>query len=61
MYFSSAKEMEKLDELAVAHGLEIRQMMELAGWHILGFFDELDINNDKSVVIVCGRGYKYYK
>lgn len=30
-YFATAQEMEKLDRIAVAEGLKIRQMMELAG------------------------------
>lgn len=58
MYFSTAKEMERLDELAVSSGLEIRQMMELAGWHMLSVFNDLKIDKDKNILIVCGRGNK---
>lgn len=58
MYFSTAQEMERLDELAVENGLEIRQMMELAGWHILGVFRELKIPTGARVVIAVGKGNK---
>jgi NAD(P)H-hydrate epimerase len=58
MYYSTAKEMEKLDELAVAHGLDIAQMMELAGWHMLTVFDELSIREDKKITVVAGKGNK---
>lgn len=58
MYFSTAKEMEQLDRLAVADGLEIRQMMELAGWHMLAVFERLKIGKDTHVVVVTGKGNK---
>lgn len=58
MYYASAKEMEKLDEIAVQSGLEIRQMMELAGWHIVPLFHTLGINQDSKIVVVCGTGNK---
>ena len=57
-YYSTKEEIEKLDDLAVANGLEIRQMMELAGWHILAVFDELKIPKTAKVVVVCGKGNK---
>ena len=58
MYFSTADEMEKLDELAVEHGLEIRQMMELAGWHMVEVFNKLSIGLSDQIVIVVGKGNK---
>lgn len=58
MYYATAEEMEKLDRLAVERGLEIRQMMELAGWHMVTMFDRLDISSGESVVVVCGKGNK---
>lgn len=57
-YFATSSEMEKLDNIAVENGLEIRQMMELAGWHILRVFSELEIEKNKKVLIVCGKGNK---
>ena len=44
MYFASADEMAKLDDIAVASGLEIRQMMELAGWHMLSVIKDMEIS-----------------
>jgi len=58
MYFASAEEMAKLDDLAVNSGLEIRQMMELAGWHILQLFAEAKIEQGAKVAIVVGKGNK---
>ena len=58
MYYSTAKEMEKLDVLAMENGLEIRQMMELAGWHMLSVFRKLNISLNAKVVVVCGKGNK---
>jgi NAD(P)H-hydrate epimerase len=58
MYYATAAEMEKLDDLAVANGLEIRQMMELAGWQMLALFRRLEITEDLPVVVVCGKGNK---
>lgn len=57
-YFASTREMALLDKLAVEHGLEIRQMMELAGWHMLELFDRLSIKRDKKVTVVVGKGNK---
>jgi NAD(P)H-hydrate epimerase len=58
MYHSTAKEMEKLDILAVKNGLEIRQMMELAGFHMVEVFRQLKIKKSKKITIVCGTGNK---
>ena len=58
MYYATADEMEKLDEVAVENGLEIRQMMELAGWHMLCVFDELGVSFDAAVAITVGHGNK---
>lgn len=58
MYFATASEMEHLDDLAVEHGLEIRQMMELAGWHILQVFQEEQVSRDQRIVVVVGKGNK---
>jgi len=57
-YFATAKEMERLDRYAVQHGLEIRQMMELAGWHMVSLFERLKIPKSSKVAVVCGRGNK---
>ena len=58
MYYSTAKEMERLDELAVASGLEIRQMMELAGWHMVTLFAAENIPTTARITIVVGKGNK---
>ena len=58
MYYATAKEMEQLDKLAVQSGLEIRQMMELAGWHMVSLFEVLRISKLSSVVVVVGKGNK---
>ncbi|PIS04881.1 MAG: NAD(P)H-hydrate epimerase [Candidatus Buchananbacteria bacterium CG10_big_fil_rev_8_21_14_0_10_42_9] len=58
MQFTTAKQMERLDELAVANGLEIRQMMELAGWHMVELFRTLKIKKTARVVAVAGKGNK---
>ncbi len=58
LYYATASEIEKLDQLAVKYGLEIRQMMELAGWYILAVFDELKIPKYAKVIVVCGKGNK---
>ncbi len=50
--------MERLDEIAVANGLPIRTMMELAGERIIPVFDALDISKDSHVAVVCGKGNK---
>ena len=58
MYYATAKEMERIDKLAVQNGLEIRQMMELAGWHIVSLFKILRISKQSPVVVVVGKGNK---
>ena len=50
--------MERLDQVAVDSGLEIRQMMELAGWHMVRLFERLEVEAGASVAIVCGVGNK---
>ncbi|MBI4127674.1 MAG: NAD(P)H-hydrate epimerase [Parcubacteria group bacterium] len=50
--------MERLDRLAVAHGLEIRQMMELAGFHMATLFKVLRVPSQSAVTVVCGKGNK---
>lgn len=55
-YFATAKDMETLDTIATEHGLEIQQMMELAGWHILRLFSLLSIGKEKQICIVVGKG-----
>ena len=56
MYYATAKEMARLDDLAIKNGLEIRQMMELAGWHMLVLFRHLKISQKSRITIVCGKG-----
>ncbi|PIR74789.1 MAG: NAD(P)H-hydrate epimerase [Candidatus Magasanikbacteria bacterium CG10_big_fil_rev_8_21_14_0_10_47_10] len=58
MYYATAKEMERLDNLAVQNGLEIRQMMELAGWHMFSLLAGLKISTRAKIVIVVGKGNK---
>jgi len=58
MYYATAKEMERLDEIAVQYGLEIQQMMELAGWHMVSLLQELHIDQNSKIVVVCGKGNK---
>jgi NAD(P)H-hydrate epimerase len=58
MYYATAQEMEELDKRAEENGLEIRQMMELAGYHMLAVFLKLGIDKGKSVGVVCGKGNK---
>lgn len=50
--------MERLDILAVKSGLLIRQMMELAGFHIVEVFKRLKIQKSAKIVIVVGKGNK---
>ncbi len=58
MYYGTEKQMEKIDVLAVRYGLQIRQMMEIAGWHMVGVFRLLKINKSRKIVIVIGKGNK---
>lgn len=57
MQYFNFEEIQKLDDLAVENGLEIRQMMELAGWRMIELLRVLRINK-KKVCIVCGKGNK---
>ncbi|PSO45979.1 MAG: NAD(P)H-hydrate epimerase [Parcubacteria group bacterium QH_9_35_7] len=58
MHRSTAEEMKKIDKLAVESGLEIKQMMELAGWHMISVFDQLDLHTGNKVTILAGKGNK---
>lgn len=58
MYYASEKEMETLDALAVRSGLEIGQMMELAGWHMVSLFKKLRMPKSAVITIVVGKGNK---
>jgi NAD(P)H-hydrate epimerase len=58
MYYATAKQMSRLDELAVKNGLEIRQMMELAGWQMLVLFRQLKISKKNKITIIIGKGNK---
>lgn len=58
MNYATREEMRRLDRLAVNNGLQIRQMMELASWHILSLFNELEIENKEKVCVVVGKGNK---
>jgi len=50
--------MAKLDEKAVASGLEIRQMMELAGWHMIQLLARLELGDTNKIAVVVGKGNK---
>jgi len=58
MYHSTTQEIEELDRVAVAGGLEIRQMMELAGFHMLAVFGKEKISKESAIAVVCGKGNK---
>ncbi|MFC1663064.1 NAD(P)H-hydrate epimerase [Patescibacteria group bacterium] len=58
MYYASAREMARLDDLAINNGLEIRQMMELAGINIVPLFKRLGIGKKVKIVVVVGKGNK---
>jgi len=58
MYYADAEEMERLDALAVENGLEIRQMMELAGWHMVSVFRQLKITKGSKIMVLVGKGNK---
>lgn len=58
MYYSTEKQMEKLDILAIRYGLEIRQMMELAGFHMVEVLRLLKVSKKSQIVIVVGKGNK---
>lgn len=50
--------MAKMDRLAVSAGLEVRQMMELAGFAILDLLERLKVSRSGLIVIVVGKGNK---
>ena len=54
----TTKEIEELDRVAVAGGLEIRQMMELAGFTMVSVFEKEGVSKENTVVVVCGKGNK---
>lgn len=56
MYHASAKQMKKLDRLAVQNGLSILQMMELAGWQMLNLFRLVQIPKRAKTLVLCGKG-----
>jgi len=56
MQYYTAQQMKKIDMLAVKNGLEIRQMMELAGWHMLDIIKKLKISKAKNILVVSGIG-----
>ncbi len=58
MYYATAEQMSRLDDLAVEHGLQIGQMMELAGGRILDVLDRLEISLTQDIVVVVGKGNK---
>ncbi len=58
MYYVTKEEIAKLDQLAVDHGLQVRQMMELAGFYIRTVFAEAHISTSQSVLVLVGPGNK---
>jgi NAD(P)H-hydrate epimerase len=58
LYHATAEEMKALDAEAVKRGIDIRQMMELAGWHMLAIFKKLRIKQNARIVVVAGKGNK---
>lgn len=56
MKYLTRKQIKKIDDLAVRNGLEVRQMMELAGWHMLNVFSELRIQKNKKILVAAGIG-----
>lgn len=58
MYYATANDMAKLDAVAVENGLEIRQMMELAGFHMIDVMHREHFLFDKRIVVVAGTGNK---
>lgn len=56
MFYASAKDMLKFDELAIENGIDALQMMELAGWHVLSAVAHLGIEKGSNVVVLAGRG-----
>lgn len=58
IYFASRDEIERLDKLAMEKGLQIRQMMELAGYHMTGIFKQKSISKIAKIAVACGKGNK---
>ena len=56
MHYASSQDMTLLDEIAVRHGLDIRQMMELAAWHMMTLFTMMGIAKQSHIVILAGKG-----
>ncbi len=55
-FYYSKEQIKLLDDLAVKSGLEIRQMMEIAGFQMAVLFKILSIPRSAKTTIVCGRG-----
>lgn len=58
MMHYTMQEIEELDRVAVQGGLEIRQMMELAGFHMVQVFEKENVSRESAIAIVCGKGNK---
>lgn len=58
MIHYSTKDIEALDRIAVEGGLEVRQMMELAGFHMVSVFEQEKISKGGAIAVVCGKGNK---
>lgn len=55
-FYYSKEQIKLLDDLAVKNGLEIRQMMEIAGFQMAVLFKILNIPNSAKITIFCGKG-----
>jgi len=58
MVHYTTQQIEALDRVAVEGGLEVRQMMELAGFHLINIFEREHIGKSERIAIVCGTGNK---
>lgn len=58
MEYFTQEQIRALDEIAVRKGLEVRQMMELAGFHILRVFNDLRLPLNSKTAVFCGKGNK---
>ncbi len=58
LYYAAARDMACLDQIAVQSGLEIRQMMELAGWHMVQLLDNIPVPKASKIAIIVGKGNK---
>lgn len=56
MYYASSHDIALLDELAIRHGLDIAQMMELAAWHLMTLCILMNIAKQDYIVILAGKG-----